>query len=54
MNFVKLEEEGIREEFVAGRDHRSRGNYKHDGDHGCMKMCCEDQDFPIYVRISTQ
>ena len=54
INFVKLEEEGIREEFVAGRDHRSRGNYKHDGDHGCMKMCCEDQDFPIYVRISTQ
>ena len=33
MNFVKLEEEGIREEFATGRDRRSRGNYKHDGDH---------------------
>ena len=54
MNFVKIEDKGIREEFAAGRGCRSRGYYKHDGDHGCMKMCCQDQDFPIYVRISTQ
>jgi hypothetical protein len=54
MNFVKIEEKGLREEFAAGRGCRSRGYYKHDGDHGCMKMCCQDQDFPIYVRISTQ